>query len=75
MNNSAPQSELFRRDDLDGIQPTGSPWAICKEDPATLPVPDFEIKINIESGATEKHLPQTEGHCILQIDYSREYEA
>lgn len=45
---------LFEESELEGIQPTGSPWIISNDDPATVPVPLQTIIVNVEGPYTER---------------------
>jgi hypothetical protein len=45
---------LFEESELDGIQPSGSPWIISDDDPATVPVPLQTIIVNVEGPYTER---------------------
>jgi len=45
---------LFTADELDGIQPSGSPWVINEDDPATVPVPLQTVIVNVEGPYTER---------------------
>lgn len=45
---------LFEESELDGIQPSGSPWIISNDDPATVPVPLQTIIVNVEGPYTER---------------------
>jgi hypothetical protein len=54
MNESAPQSELFTTDDLATIQPTGSPWQVSNDNPATVPVPLQVSIVKVDGPYTER---------------------
>ena len=45
---------LFTEDDLDGIQPTGSPWVVSNDDPATVPVPLQTVIVGVDGPYTER---------------------
>jgi Initiator Rep protein, WH2/Initiator Replication protein, WH1 len=45
---------LFEESELDGIQPTGSPWIISNDDPATVPVPLQTVIVKVEGQYTER---------------------
>lgn len=45
---------LFEESELDGIQPSGSPWIISNDDPATVPVPLQTIIVNVDGPYTER---------------------
>lgn len=45
---------LFDEQELQSIQPTGSPWIISKDDPATVPVPLQTIIVDVKGPYTEK---------------------
>jgi len=45
---------LFTELELEGIQPTGSPWIVSNDDPATVPVPLQTIIVSIEGPYTER---------------------
>lgn len=45
---------LFTEQELDGIQPTGSPWVISDDDPATVPVPLQTVIVKVEGPYTER---------------------
>lgn len=45
---------LFTESELDGIQPTGSPWIISNDDPATVPVPLQTVIVKVEGPYTER---------------------
>lgn len=48
------QNALFTTAELDGIQPTGSPWIINDDDPATVPVPLQVVIVSVEGPYTER---------------------
>lgn len=50
----AQNAGLFDESELDGIQPSGSPWIISNDDPATVPVPLQTIIVNVEGPYTER---------------------
>jgi len=55
MNRAKPQNVgLFEESELDGIQPSGSPWIISNDDPATVPVPLQTVIVNVEGPYTER---------------------
>ena len=45
---------LFSNEELEGIQPTGSPWVISNDDPATVPVPLQTVIVKVEGPYTER---------------------
>jgi hypothetical protein len=45
---------LFDEQELQSIQPTGSPWIISKDNPATVPVPLQTIIVDVKGPYTEK---------------------
>ena len=45
---------LFSDEDMDGIQPTGSPWVISNDDPATVPVPLQVVITKVEGPYTAR---------------------
>jgi len=45
---------LFSESELDGIQPSGSPWVISNDDPATVPVPLQTVIVSVEGPYTER---------------------
>lgn len=45
---------LFSKQELDGIQPTGSPWVISDDDPATVPVPLQTAIVKVDGPYTER---------------------
>lgn len=45
---------LFEESELDGIQPSGSPWVISNDDPATVPVPLQTVIVSVEGPYTER---------------------
>lgn len=45
---------LFTESELEGIQPTGSPWIISNDDPATVPVPLQTVIVKVEGPYTER---------------------
>lgn len=46
--------ELFTESELAGIQPTGSPWIISNDDPATVPVPLQTVIVSVDGPYTER---------------------
>lgn len=46
--------ELFTAEELDGIQPTGSPWVVSNDDPATVPVPLQTVIVKVDGSYTER---------------------
>ena len=50
----ATQNELFASGDLDRIQPTGSPWIVSDDDPATVPVPTQTTIVSVDGPYTER---------------------
>jgi len=55
MSRTKPQDlGLFEESELDGIQPTGSPWIISNDDPATVPVPLQTVIVKVEGPYTER---------------------
>lgn len=54
MRGGVPQHELFTKDELNNIQPTGSPWVVSKDDPATVPVPIQTTIVKIQGDYTER---------------------
>ena len=46
--------ELFTPEELDGIQPTGSPWVVSNDDPATVPVPLQTVIVTVDGPYTER---------------------
>lgn len=54
MQEGASQSELFSANDLAVIQPTGSPWVISQDDPATVPVPTQTTIVSVEGPYNER---------------------
>jgi len=50
-----PQSlSLFTEHELESIQPTGSPWVVSQDDPATVPVPLQTVIVNVDGPYTER---------------------
>lgn len=45
---------LFSEQELDGIQPSGSPWVISDDDPATVPVPLQTVIVKVDGPYTER---------------------
>lgn len=45
---------LFTNTELEGIQPTGSPWVVSKDDPATVPVPLQTVIVDVQGPYTER---------------------
>lgn len=45
---------LFTHEELEGIQPTGSPWLVSNDDPATVPVPLQTVILKVEGPYTER---------------------
>lgn len=45
---------LFTDAQLEGIQPSGSPWVISDDDPATVPVPLQTVIVSVEGPYTER---------------------
>jgi hypothetical protein len=45
---------LFSEQELDGIQPSGSPWVISEDDPATVPVPLQTVIVKVDGPYTER---------------------
>ena len=54
MSKNKPQSELFSDIELKAIQPTGSPWVISQDDPATVPVPMQTTIVSVEGPYNER---------------------
>jgi len=54
MNQTSTQPELFSSEDLTKIQPTGSPWVVSTEDPATVPVPSQTTIVEVQGPYTER---------------------
>ena len=55
MSRADPQHmELFTEGELEGIQPTGSPWIISNDDPATVPVPLQTVIVKVDGPYTER---------------------
>ena len=55
MSRAGPQDlGLFTDSELDGIQPTGSPWVISNDDPATVPVPLQTVIVKVDGPYTER---------------------
>jgi len=55
MSRTEPQDlGLFEESELEGIQPTGSPWIISNDDPATVPVPLQTVIVNVDGPYTER---------------------
>lgn len=54
MDRSAAQNKLFTEDELTGIQPTGSPWVVSQDDPATVPVPLQTSIVEVKGPYTER---------------------
>lgn len=51
---NATTAPLFSDADLKQIMPTGSPWAINPDDPATVPVPLQVVMVKVEGPYTER---------------------
>ena len=51
---STSVAKLFTDDELDGIQPTGSPWVVNRDDPATVPVPLQTTIVDVQGPYTER---------------------
>ena len=45
---------MFEESELDGIQPSGSPWVISEADPATVPVPLQTVIVDVRGPYTER---------------------
>ncbi|MCP4099550.1 MAG: replication initiation protein [Planctomycetaceae bacterium] len=45
---------LFSNEDVEGIQPTGSPWIVSNDDPATVPVPLQVLITKVEGPYTAR---------------------
>ncbi len=45
---------LFTESELEGIQPSGSPWVISNDDPATVPVPLQTVIVKVDGPYTER---------------------
>jgi hypothetical protein len=45
---------LFSNEDVEGIQPTGSPWLVSNDDPATVPVPLQVLITKVEGPYTAR---------------------
>lgn len=45
---------LFNEADLSGIQPSGSPWIVSNDDPATVPVPLQTVIVDVQGPYTER---------------------
>jgi len=55
MSDSASHEiSLFSDEDLKQVRPTGSPWEITCNDPATVPVPLQTVIVNVEGPYTER---------------------
>lgn len=54
MAGKTSQDELFTQQELAAIQPTGSPWVISDDDPATVPVPLQTVIVNVDGPYTER---------------------
>jgi len=55
MNKTTQKSlPLFTDEQTHGIQPTGSPWVVNADDPATVPVPLQTVIMKVEGPYTEK---------------------
>ena len=55
MSRAKPQDlGLFSESELEGIQPTGSPWIISNDDPATVPVPLQTVIVSVKGPYTER---------------------
>lgn len=55
MSRGTPQNiGLFTEQELEGIQPTGSPWVISQDDPATVPVPLQTVIVKVDGPYTER---------------------
>jgi|TARA_R110002012_G_scaffold318430_2_gene536870 hypothetical protein len=49
-----PDVGLFSESELDGIQPSGSPWVISNDDPATVPVPLQTVIVKVDGPYSER---------------------
>ena len=54
MSKSVAQDALFTEAELTGIQPTGSPWTVSNDDPATVPVPLQTTIVDVRGPYTER---------------------
>jgi len=54
MSEAKAQNGLFTEDELTGIQPTGSPWIISNDNPATVPVPLQTTIVDVKGQYTER---------------------
>lgn len=54
MTAAKTQTGLFSEDELTGIQPTGSPWLISNDNPATVPVPLQTTIVDVKGPYTER---------------------
>ena len=45
---------LFDEAELSGIQPSGSPWIVSNDDPATVPVPLQTVIVDVQGPYTER---------------------
>ena len=55
MNRAAQQNlALFTDHELEGIQPSGSPWVVSNDDPATVPVPLQTVIVDVQGPYTER---------------------
>jgi hypothetical protein len=54
MSQTSLQDTLFSEAELTSIQPTGSPWIISDDDPATVPVPTETTIVSVEGPYTER---------------------
>jgi hypothetical protein len=54
MDKSNVRNGLFSEKELSGIQPTGSPWVISEDDPATVPVPLQTTIVDVKGPYTER---------------------
>ena len=48
------EAGLFTNEELEGIQPTGSPWVVSDDDPATVPVPLQTVIVSVDGPYTER---------------------
>ena len=54
MNRVDTQNKLFAETELTGIQPTGSPWVVSEDNPATVPVPTQTTIVSVDGPYTER---------------------
>jgi len=54
MDSATTQDKLFTEAELTGIQPTGSPWVVSNDDPATVPVPLQTTIVDVKGPYTER---------------------